>query len=105
MAKSEKNSFVIYHDLEEQTSLLSDEQLGRLLRAIFAYEKRGECPDFADDGMLLICFQFVRTTLDVNRRRYEEKCAKNAENGKKGGRPKKEDNVNDFLLDETERFF
>ena len=89
MARAEKNSFIIHYDLEEQTSLLSDEQLGKLLRAVFGYEIRGEYPDFNGDQMLLMCFQFVKTTLDINREKYIERCEKNAENGKKGGRPPK----------------
>ena len=87
MARAEKNSFIIHYDLEEQPSILSDEQIGKLLRAVFGYEIRGEYPDFNGDQMLLMCFQFVKTTLDINREKYFERCEKNAENGKKGGRP------------------
>lgn len=91
MARAEKRSFVLHYDLEQQTSLLSDEQLGKLLRAIFSYEIRGECPDFEGDQMLLMCFQFVKTALEINREKYIERCEKNAENGKKGGRPPNKD--------------
>ena len=35
----DKNSFLIYIDYEEQFSLLTDEQLGQLIRAIMKYEK------------------------------------------------------------------
>ncbi len=93
MAKTEKRSFVLHYDLEAQTAILSDAQLGRLLRAVFAYEIRGEFPELDDDGMLLMCFQFVKTTLDINRQKYEERCEQNAENGKKGGRPPKSQNA------------
>ena len=41
MAK-EKNSFVLYYDLEDILLDLSDSQIAELFRAIFAYEKRGE---------------------------------------------------------------
>lgn len=79
-----KNSFLLYHDLEGQTSLLSDEQLGKLLRAIFRYEIARELPDFKkdgkEDGMLLMCFEFVKTSLDANRQKYEERCEKNRQN-------------------------
>ena len=78
----------IYYDLEDQTSILTDEQLGRLLRAMFAYEKRGQEPDFKKEPILSTCFNFVKVILDVNTRKYVERCKKNAENGKKGGRPK-----------------
>lgn len=90
MARAEKNSFVLYYELEAQTSILSDEQLGWLLRAVFAYEIRGEYPNFKDDQLLLMCFQFVKTTLDINREKYIERCEVNRENGRLGGRPKKQ---------------
>jgi hypothetical protein len=88
MARSKKSSFVLYYELEAQTSILSNEQLGRLIRAVFAYEIRGECTAFEDDLMLQMCFQFVKATLDVNKEKYKERCEINRENGKSGGRPK-----------------
>lgn len=87
--KAKKNSFIVYYDLESQTELLSDEQLGKLLRALFIYEIHGKEPIF-DDDIVKASFQFIKVTLDINREKYDEKCKRNAENGKKGGRPKKE---------------
>ena len=96
MARSEKKSFVLYYDLEQHVQLLSDEQLGRLLRAVFAYEIRGEIPNFNDD-LLSLCFSFIKVQLDIDKEKYRERCEKNTENGKKGGRPPKSQNS-----DETE---
>ena len=84
----DKNSFLIYTDYEEQFNLLTDEQLGQLIRAIMQYEKTGEIPKL--DGMLKMAFSFIKTQLDRDREKYEEKCAKNRENAKRGGRPKKQ---------------
>lgn len=83
-----KNSFLIYTDYEAQFNLLTDEQLGQLIRAIMKYEKTGEIPQL--DGMLKMAFSFIKTQLDRDRGKYEEKCAKNRENAKRGGRPKKQ---------------
>ena len=88
MARSEKKSFVLYYDLEQHVQLLSDEQLGRLLRAVFAYEIRGEIPNFNDD-LLSLCFSFIKVQLDIDKEKYRERCEKNTENEKKGGRPQK----------------
>lgn len=84
----DKNSFLIYTDYEEQFNLLTDEQLGQLIRAIMQYEKTGEILKL--DGMLKMAFSFIKTQLDRDREKYEEKCAKNRENAKRGGRPKKQ---------------
>ena len=43
MAK-EKNSFVLYYDLEDILLDLSDSQIAELVRAIFAYEKARRIP-------------------------------------------------------------
>ena len=82
----DKNSFLIYLDYEEQFNLLTDEQIGQLMRAIIKYEKTKEEPQL--DGMLKMAFSFIKTQLDRDREKYEKKCKKNKENGAKGGRPK-----------------
>lgn len=93
----DKNSFLIYLDYEEQFDLLTDEQIGQLMRAIIKYEKTKEIPQL--DGMLKMAFSFIKTQLDRDREKYEKKCEKNRENAKKGGRPKKQE-----VKKETERF-
>lgn len=84
----DKNSFLIYLDYEEQFNLLTDEQVGQLIRAIIKYEKTKEEPQL--EGMLKMAFSFIKTQLDRDREKYEAKCEKNRENAKRGGRPKKQ---------------
>ena len=93
----DKNSFLIYLDYEEQFNLLTDEQVGQLMRAIIKYEKTGIVTEL--EGMLKMAFSFIKTQLDRDREKYNKKCEKNRENAKRGGRPKKQkDNK------KTERF-
>lgn len=96
----DKNSFLIYLDYEEQFNLLTDEQVGQLMRAIIKYEKTKEIPQL--DGMLKMAFSFIKTQLDRDREKYEKKCEKNRENAKKGGRPKKQEDKKE--TEKTERF-
>ena len=93
-----KKSFVIYLDYEEHFNLLSDEELGMLVRTIMEYEKTRKIPQL--EGMTKMAFSFIKAQLDRDREKYEKKCQKNRENGAKGGRPKK--NQTDNI--ETERF-
>jgi len=86
----DKKSFLIYLDYEEHFNLLTDEQLGKLMRAIIKYEKNGETSEL--DQSLKIAFSFIKTQLDIDREKYKLQCEKNKENGSKGGRPKKSDN-------------
>jgi len=95
----DKSSFLIYLDYEEQFNLLTDEQVGQLMRAIIKYEKTREIPQL--DGVIKMAFSFIKTQLDRDREKYEARCEKNRENAKKGGRPRKKqkDNI------KTERFW
>lgn len=76
-----KSSFLIYLDYNEQFKLLSDEELGKLIRVIMQYEKTGEEPSL--DGVLKMAFSFIKTQLDRDREKYEKKCEKNKENARK----------------------
>lgn len=84
-----KRAFVLYLDYKEHLELLSVEECGMLFLAIFNYEESGEIPDFS--GALAMAFSFIRKQLDRDKEAYQDKCRKNAENGAKGGRPKKEE--------------
>ena len=84
----EKKSFLLYHENYEQLKLLSMEQRGQLLTSIYEYETTGTVLPM--EGLVEMCFSFIRQKLDNNRKVYEERCEKNRENGKKGGRPKKQ---------------
>ena len=83
----DKSSFLIYLDYEEQFNLLTDEQIGQLMRAIIKYEKIREIPQL--NGIVKMAFSFIKTQLDRDREKYEARCEKNRENAKKGGRPRK----------------
>lgn len=65
----QKNSLILYYDFEEQTALLTDCQIGTLIRAMLAYEKRGELPETLD-AAIQMAFQFLKIGLDVNSARY-----------------------------------
>ncbi len=90
----DKASFLIYLDYQQQFELLTDEQAGKLIKAIIKYEKTGETLEL--DGMTKMAFSFIKTQLDRDREKYQARCEKNRENAKKGGRPKKQ-KVNEKL--------
>ena len=77
----DKNSFLIYLDYEEQFNLLSNEEAGILIKAIMQYEKTGEIVKL--DGMVKMAFSFIKTQLDRDREKYQEKCEKNKNNARK----------------------
>ena len=89
-----KNSFVIYHNYRDTLEDLTDEQVGKLFRAIFDYEIDKKEPNF--NGELKIAFRFIKKDLDLNSDKYESICERNRMNGLKGGRPKNPKNPNGF---------
>ena len=79
-----KNSFVIYHDMRGPLEMLSDEERGRLLSAVFAYSEDGTEPEFT--GALLLAFAFVRSALDRDAAAWADKVQKRREAGSAGGK-------------------
>lgn len=77
----------MYKDYKEQIFLLSDEQAGKLLKAIYNYVDGRNESDL--DGMTTMCFSFIKNNLERDLLKYKDKVKTAIENGKKGGRPPK----------------
>lgn len=88
-AASEKNSFVVYSAWEAQVALLSDEDAGKLFKALFAHET-GEDPGDLPP-VVAMALSFMGAELDRNRQKYQEIVEKRREAGRQGGRPRRED--------------
>lgn len=80
--------FCCYHSYRRSCEKLTDQELGRLFRALLDYSETGISPDLT--GRESIAFDFIACDIDRAKEAYEKRCASNAENGKKGGRPKTE---------------
>lgn len=78
----EKVSFLMYLDYEEQFNLLTNEELGQLMRAIMQYEKTKQEPRL--EGTLKMAFSFIKAQLDRDRDKWEGTKNKRSEAGKKG---------------------
>lgn len=89
MARQNKETFLLRHDFFPQIKMLTMEQRGRLLTAIYAHATEEELPEM--DELTTLCFGFIRASLDANAKKYYAECEQNRENGRKGGRPKKAD--------------
>ena len=84
---ADRRSFVLYFDLFEELEMLSIEQRGQWITAIFNYVRDGELPTFEDLGLKMM-FSQTRRCLDRDAEKYARICARNSANGAKGGRPK-----------------
>ena len=77
---------VFYLSHYEVVKQMDNEQLGKLYRALFELALGNE-PKIDDD--IKIPFGFIKNQVVLDIDKYNEKCLKNKENGKLGGRPKK----------------
>lgn len=85
---SQRKGVILRFDDIPHFDLLSDAQLGALVRGLLVYAQEGDAPTF-DDPMTQMAFSFLASRTDKDGQKYEEICAKRREAGQKGGRPKK----------------
>ena len=84
----EKKSFIIYCDWETLfDSLNSTEEAGELIKALFAFAKRGEMAEFT--GALKMAFAFMSQQIAKDAEKWEDVRRVRSAAGKLGGRPPK----------------
>lgn len=83
-----KETFILYTEYAKHLSLLNMEQRGVLFTAIMSFQIGEELPKM--DGMTQMAFSFIKSDLERTEENYQKKVETNRENGKRGGRPKKE---------------
>lgn len=88
MERVKRKSFVMYTEYLEQTAILSDEECGKLFRAILVYAGTGAESDLT--GLSALAFGFIRGDLDRNFDKYDELSARRREAGRAGGRKRVE---------------
>lgn len=88
MSKNEKSGFLLYKEQYDGVSLLSMEERGELLTAIYEYQINGNVStDLSVSASM--AFQFIKGQFERDTQKYNETCAILRENGKLGGRPRK----------------
>lgn len=70
--------FPWYNSYFKKCEKLTDQELGRLVRALSMYSVTGERQELA--GRESIAFDFIADDIDRAREAYEEKCSKNKKN-------------------------
>lgn len=88
MTSEKKMAFVcMYTSYMAILEPCTDEEVGRLVRAMLAYQLTGEEPEFT--GGERYVWPYLRDRINRENETYDKRCAASRENGKKGGRPKK----------------
>ena len=88
--KSERPSFLIYKADYDSIKNLSDQNLGKLFRAIFEYHNDKELKLEPEVQMAL---NFLKKQFKLDHIKWEKKVAAQRANGEKGGRPKSSDGI------------
>ena len=77
------NSFNAYHSYLKSIEPLNDSERGRLFTALLEYSSTGIAPELRGNERFV--FPTMKEQIDRDKASYEAKCAKNRENGAKGG--------------------
>lgn len=72
------SGFICHDDYRSKTAKLTDEELGRLFRALMDYHATGEAVEL--EGRESIAFDFIRDDIDRTESKYREKCEQNRRN-------------------------
>lgn len=77
--------FCCFNSYARKTAKLSDQEVGRLFRALMKYNETGERQELA--GRESIAFDFIADDIDRAQKNYRDKCAKNRANASNRGQP------------------
>ena len=72
----------LYYDFIEATEGLSDEDCGRLVKAMVEYGRSGVIPEAARVGSVRCIFPMFRLQIDRDNHAYEARVLQNAVNGR-----------------------
>lgn len=84
-----KNNFLLKNDLIEIVDVLSKDEIADLFIAILNYVNG---KDIELSGSLKAVFIPIKKEIDKNNEKYQKVVERNRQNGKNGGRPRKENN-------------
>ena len=78
-----KNSTLFYHDWLRAFEKMSDEDVGKITKALLLLDSEGVRTTFEDNPILDIIFSQFSSTVERNREKYDESCQKRSDAAKK----------------------
>lgn len=86
-----KKGVLMYYDILDQLEGFTDEEFGKIVKALIIYDRDGTLPDF--DRSLMIAFNCIKPSIDRNKEEYNAKCEQNRANIQKRWN---KDNTNEY---------
>lgn len=96
-----KDTFILYTSYKDAIMILSDEQAGRLLKAIFEYATTGEKIEI-EDMAVKFAYMLIVSQIESSNRQYEKKCERNRENAAKRWQSMATENIQTQEVNATE---
>lgn len=93
-----KKTFILKSSWIEVFSQLSDKQAGKLIKSLYSYNVNGDLPAQLDDMEVKAYFNMMKLECDEFLKNYDKRSVTSAVNGRKGGRPKKPNNLTKNLI-------
>lgn len=81
-----QKSFIMYNDQKKLFDQLTDQEAGKLIKAIFMYLDDEDTDNYLEDRMMQILFNTLVQQIERDKQKYADKCKKLRENGSKGGK-------------------
>lgn len=96
-----KKSFILYNEWSLIFNMLTDQQAGHLIKLIYAFVNDDTLPEY--ELLVKVAFEPIRQCIIRDQEKWALFRKKQAENGRKGGRPsnEKEGDQNPTLLDQN----
>lgn len=104
MADKGKVALYLPYEFENVFAELSDEEVGKMVKAIMVYDRTGEEPNF--DGILRFAWRtHIEPKMRIIKENYERKCKQNKENvnkrWKRGDTENKQNDTNDTNVNDS----
>jgi len=81
-----KESFLLYKSFRDPLEFLTDEDAGKLFKAILKYQCDGEEPNLTQKTQWIILYLVAKNQFVLDNKKYEKIVERNITNGAKGGR-------------------
>lgn len=78
-----KNSTIFYHDWLKMFNKMSDADVGKICKALLLLDSEGIRTPFDDSLLLDVIFTQLSSTVERNRQKYDESCARKSQAAKK----------------------
>ena len=97
---SDRSYFPMFYFHREAIEQLTGEEVKEFIMAMYDYSQDGVLPANLSHGANIV-FRIVKPAVDSSRKRYEDMCEKNRENGRKGGRPRMQQEPTETQINPT----